>query len=83
MYLSFSSETWKRWFENEVQYVNLVQRSDWLALFGQGRFEVVEEDSRRVDVGALRLAAHYTNLDPRDVECTVVRVALKRKPLAS
>ena len=33
MYVSFSDDTWNRLFENEVQYINRMQRGEWLDLF--------------------------------------------------
>ena len=77
-YLSFSDLTWKRLFENDVQYINRLQRGDWLRLFGSGGLELFDEDSRRVDVSGLRLARQYSQMEAHDLECTVLRVALKK-----
>ena len=33
IYLTFSDETWIHLFENEVQYINRMQRGEWLELF--------------------------------------------------
>jgi SAM-dependent methyltransferase len=83
-YLSFSEATWKRLCENEVQYINRVQRSDWLKLFRASGFELIEEENRRVDIAALKVAENYRSFDPSDLACTVVRFAFKApQPVAS
>ena len=78
MYLRFSEETWKRLCENEVQYINRVQRGEWLELFKANGFELIEEEARRVDIGGLNLAKRFADMDKGDLECTVLRVALRR-----
>lgn len=78
MYLSFSEEKWKRLCENEVQYINRLQRGEWLELFKANRFELIEEEARRVDIGELNLAERFAEMDKGDLECTVLRLALRR-----
>ena len=78
-YLSFSEKTWTRIFENEVQYINRMQRGEWLELFKANGFDVVEEETRRVDISNIRLAKRYAHMHKEDLECTVLKVAL-RKP---
>jgi SAM-dependent methyltransferase len=78
MYLSFSEETWRRLCENEVQYINRMQRGEWLDLFKANGFELIEEEARRVDIGKLNLAERYVHMDKGDLECTVLRLALRR-----
>jgi SAM-dependent methyltransferase len=78
MYLSFSEGTWARLFENEVQYINRMQRGEWLELFKGNGFELIEEEARRVDISRLRLAERYVHMDKGDVECTFLRLALRR-----
>jgi SAM-dependent methyltransferase len=80
LYLKFSDETWQQLFENQVQYVNRMQRGEWLDLFRSDGFEVVEEEVNRTDISGLKLASRYQQMDRRDLECTVLKVAL-RKPV--
>jgi len=79
MYLAFSERTWTHLFENKVQYINRLQRGEWLELFKTAGFELVDEDSWNVDLGRLRVARRYANMDRHDLECAVLRV-LFRKP---
>jgi len=78
LYLSFSEQTWKRLCENEVQYINRMQRGEWLELFKANGFKLIEEEVRRVDIRGLNLADRFAHMDRGDLECTVLRLALKR-----
>ncbi len=40
----YAEKVWKRYFENDVQYFNRVQRPEWLEMFQQAGFEMVEEE---------------------------------------
>jgi len=78
LYLSFSEKTWKRLCENEVQYINRMQRGEWLGLFDANGFELIEEEARRVDISGLGLADRFAHMEKGDLECTVLRLALRR-----
>jgi SAM-dependent methyltransferase len=80
LYLTFADRTWQRLFENEVQYINRVQRCEWLKLFEANCFELLEEDASKTDIGKLTLCDAYARFDKRDLECTSLRVAF-RKPV--
>ncbi len=41
-YLQYSERTWKLFFENDVQYINRAQMSDWLDLFEKQGFILKE-----------------------------------------
>lgn len=81
LYLTFSEKTWRHLFENKVQYINRTQRGEWIDLFESAGFELVEEDASRVDIGRLQLADRYRQMQRSDLECTFLKVAL-RKPLS-
>jgi hypothetical protein len=81
MYLSFSERTWRLLCENEVQYINRVQRGEWLELFKSNEFKLVEEEARRVDISRLKIAERYAKMEKGDLECTVLKLALQ-KPAA-
>jgi SAM-dependent methyltransferase len=78
MYLSFSELAWKCLFENKVQYINRIRRSDWLELFRSGSLELVEEMSSQIDISRLKLANQYKNTDRCDLECTDIELVLKK-----
>jgi ubiquinone/menaquinone biosynthesis C-methylase UbiE len=78
LYLRFSEPTWHRFFENSVQYVNRIQRGDWLRLFMENRFELIEEESNQTDISGLKLATRYSQLPKKDLACTVLRMLLRK-----
>ena len=78
LYLTFSENTWKWLCENHVQYINRMQRGEWLELFKANGFELIEEETHRVDISQLKLAKRYAEMDKADLECTVLRLALRK-----
>lgn len=78
-YLSFSERTWRWLCENEVQYVNRLQRGEWLRLFRDEGFELIEEDNRQVSIDGLIIADRFKSMPVEDLGCTVLRLVM-RKP---
>ena len=78
-YLRYSDAVWRLCFENDVQYFNRIQRGEWLSLFGQAGFELLEEDSVFQPIHT-RINKEYGNLDRKDIECTMLKI-VHRKPL--
>lgn len=79
LYLGFSEATWKLLCDNEVQYINRMQRGEWLRLFQESGFEVIEEEARRVEIGGIKIAPRFAGMDRGDLECTVLRLALRAR----
>ena len=77
MYLGLSERAWRYLCANDVQYINRVQRGEWISLLSGCGFELVEEETRRVDIARIKLAERYAQMDKRDLECTVLRFALR------
>ena len=78
MYVSFSESTWKRWFDNDVQYINLTQRSEWLGLFQRNGFNLIDETSSRIDIHDLPLANRCNKMDRSDLECVYFKLLLRK-----
>ena len=78
-YLKYSDKVWKRYFENEAQYINRVQRPEWLNLFHTSGLELVKEVSLHYNVDTIKIDKRYDNLDRQDLECILLRV-VHRKP---
>jgi SAM-dependent methyltransferase len=76
-YLMFSEPMWKYFFQNRVQYINRVQRNEWLELFRAAGFELVDEDGWRVNIPA-KVAKRYAKMDRRDLECGGLKVLFKK-----
>ena len=71
-YLRYSDKVWRRYFENDVQYFNRVQRPEWLALFRKAGLELLEEEVRHTDISSIKVDESYTGLDKKDLECVVL-----------
>jgi hypothetical protein len=78
-YLSYSEDTWQRWFENGVQYINRIQRSEWLRMFDRSGLALIEEGGAYDSLAGLKIHPRFKDLDRKDVECTTLDVVV-RKP---
>lgn len=78
-YLQFSDKQWARWFENDVQYQNRWQQSDFRKLFKHAGFEIVSEAIiGRADTSDLRIAARWAGYSREDLDATVTRMLVRR-----
>jgi predicted SAM-dependent methyltransferase len=69
-YLQYSDWVWRAFFQNDVQYINRIQRSDWLALFKKVGLMLVEENVEEVDLSGVRVAkAYQQRYDKDDLRC--------------
>ena len=68
-YLKYSDKIWHRLFENEVQYINRLQRPEWLALFGEAKFKLVNEESIDVSLGKLKVHEKYGAFSREELGC--------------
>jgi|CXWL01.1.fsa_nt_gi hypothetical protein len=79
-YMHYSDLTWKRYFENDVQYINRIQLPEWRAMFHDAGLELVHEEIRQEDLKGLELAPLYQDLLSDERACSSV-IFLHRKPL--
>ena len=77
-YLTYSDSQWKFWCENSVQYINRIQRSDWLRMFADAGLAVLEDRTARVDVTGLRVHPQYQGMSREDIECTNLVVVARK-----
>ncbi len=68
-YLAYSDKTWTRWFQNQVQYINRVQCSQWHNLFKNAGLKLIEGRSSRENLSGLNIAEQYREYDRSDLEC--------------
>jgi SAM-dependent methyltransferase len=78
-YLRYSDTTWKRWFENDVQYINRLQRSDWLDFFQKSALVLLEEEVAVEDLSGMKVAEIYRHYPEIDLQCSNLKV-LHSKP---
>lgn len=77
-YLRFSDNTWKVLFENQVQYFNRVQRSEWFSLFDKAGLKIIEEDSEYSETGSFKVHKTFAHLDKADINCTLLNISHQR-----
>src|ERR1700730_7575181 len=75
-YLSISPAMWSRRFENQLQYFNRLQLSEWQQLFKGCGFTAVEVVAERCDMGNLNVASEYRCLS--DLDVTIVTFVHRR-----
>jgi hypothetical protein len=78
-YLMYSESKWKLWYENRVQYINRIQRGEWLRMFSDAGLAIVEEGGSYADLTTLPIHPRYRGLSRRDIDCTNL-VLTVRKP---
>lgn len=82
-YMRYSSKAWKLYFENRLQYINRLQLPDFLSLFGNNDFELIEQITEE-DPGLdkLQLASEYLCFDSKTIRATRAYL-VHRKPMLS
>jgi len=78
-YLEYSSAIWRLCFENDVQYINRIQRSQWLDFFARAGLTLIEEEVETVDLSGLKVASTYRTYSENDLSCGILKV-VHRKP---
>ena len=77
-YLKYSDRVWRGFFENEVQYFNRLQTSDWLAAFGRAGFELVDRSEEGTNIDSLPINSRFRAYPKTDLECTTLTVVYKK-----
>jgi predicted SAM-dependent methyltransferase len=78
-YLRYPNKVWSVLFENEVQYINKIQRSTWLKLFDDAGLQLIEEEVELEDLKGLKLAKDFKCYSNKDVTCGGLNM-VHRKP---
>jgi len=79
-YLRCEEWLWKLVGENKVQYINRLQKGEWIKVFQSSKFQVVTERGGRCNMDGLRPAMRYQTMSMEELQCTHLTVLL-RKPL--
>jgi SAM-dependent methyltransferase len=78
-YLRYSDRTWKLLFENDVQYINRLQMSDWLGIFDKAGFSLLEAIPEAHSFELLGIDPKYEKYEKEDLDCTCLTI-VHRKP---
>ena len=79
-YLRYPHWVWRLCFQNDVQYINRIQRSDWLELFRNTGLVLVEEEVEMEDLSGLRVSKAFQNYKENDLRCGGLEI-VHRKPV--
>jgi len=77
-YLSYSDTAWDLLFENEVQYQNRIQMSEWIKHFEAPGFKVLDVITEMTDISKLRIANKYRSYSTDDLKCTILTLVMKK-----
>lgn len=78
-YLQYSDRAWRRYFANDLQYINRIQRSQWLEYFQAAGLELVEEVSEPEDISTIVISDDYARFEKSDLSCGGLHLT-HRKP---
>lgn len=73
-YLKYSEIHWKCWLDNEVQYINRIQRPEWIDSFEKAGLVIVEEECEREKLLPERISKSYISCSQSDLEITWLRM---------
>ena len=77
-YLKYSDRIWRAFFENDLQYFNRLQASEWQARFAAAGFELVERIAETRNVDALPIHPQFRHLPREDFGCTILTLVYKK-----
>jgi SAM-dependent methyltransferase len=80
-YLQYPDWMWRLFFENDVQYINRLQRSDWLRIFETAGLALVGEEIDAVDLAGLAIAKTYQQYAEKDLACAGLTI-VHRMPVS-
>jgi SAM-dependent methyltransferase len=69
-YLRYSDSHWSRWFENDVQYINRIQKTEWIKLFDNAGFIMLDEECEKVNLPLNQVSDKYLPLGKSNLETT-------------
>jgi SAM-dependent methyltransferase len=77
-YISYPDWLWSALFENEVQYFNRLQMSDWIEAFRQAGFVLLDTVAETTSLEGLRISPSFSHYTREDLACTIATLVLRR-----
>lgn len=77
-YYRYDDQAWQRWFDSDVQYINRLQRPDWVKLWDEAGFETVELQDVSETLAPMTLAPQFQGLTQAERECMQFRIVHRR-----
>jgi len=78
-YLRYSERMWKTFFENQIQYINRLQRSEWLSMFSKAGMNLLSEDGDYRALDELPVHKQYRGFDQKDLECLTLDIFVQKR----
>ena len=78
-YLRINSKLWELYFNNNIQYINRLQSSEWLELFKNSGFKLIYKQQLYTDIDSLKIGKEYINFKKNDIECHQL-IVVHQKP---
>ncbi|CAM4003207.1 Class I SAM-dependent methyltransferase [Novosphingobium lubricantis] len=77
-YLRYSDRQWRWWLQNDVQYINLLQPSDFQKAFTSNGFEIVNvENVQLCDSSKLKIDERFRHYPREELDVAVDRLIVK------
>lgn len=77
-YLVYPEWLWKFCYQNKVQYINRIQRSEWLRMFESAGFSLLEEGGSYTDTSSIRIHQRFRGLSQQDIDCTTLVLVVQK-----
>ncbi|KAA3620023.1 MAG: SAM-dependent methyltransferase [Calditrichaeota bacterium] len=79
-YMRYSEFMWKYLFENDVQYINRLQMSDWLKLFEKYGYNFITKICENREIGGIKIQPKFQHYSQEDLNCIILTI-VHQKPL--
>jgi SAM-dependent methyltransferase len=73
-YLKYSDRHWNRWLQNDVQYINRIQRPEWIELFENAGYVLVNEECERDKLSISNVSDKFKTFCESDLQVTWVKL---------
>jgi len=77
-YLKYSDDMWMALFENKIQYINRIQKPEWIDMFAKTNLELLHIDAEHVDISDMKIAPQYYNMSQEDLGCHLMQVIYQK-----
>ena len=77
-YIKYSDRAWSLFFENDVQYHNRIQMSEWIHAFQDAGFELLEKIVVSTDVDTSTVSRRFRSFSDEDLACTILTLVFRR-----
>lgn len=78
-YITYSDRMWKLLFENSVQYVNRIQKSEFKQMFVESGMELLEEGGWSCDIRNLSVSDRFRMYSRDDLECVAATLVMRKR----